>query len=697
MSAPHIPDIRRRIAAGDTAGALAACRAAVAERPRDAQAWQLLASAALAQGSVDEAAAALEHATALGPLPPSSLGDAAAIRLRRGDLPAAEELLLQALALDPDDAVLWRRRALVAERRKDAATAGAAYAQALRLAPDDAALHNNHGIFLRHQGRHAAAAAALTQAIALDPRRIEFRINLAVTLRLDGRIDDAQRIYREAMAIAPAREDIHVALVAMLRDAGRPAAALEAAEAAAAALPDAYFVRVALAATLLDVGRAEESLAAADVARALVPERADAWLHRGNALRQLDRIAAAAEAYREALARAPDDVQAIANLGLVLVESGDSDEGRRLADRAIALAPTNPDALHVAGAAAEVSGDRRAAERHLSEAIRIRPGFAEAQFSLGWLQLAEGRFAEGQRGFDRRWQLRRFGAWQRPFAQPLWDGRPIAGRRLLVWGDHGPGDQIMYGRLLPLLVARTGAAVTLECDPRLVPLFARALPQATVVPRSDPPHPAALAADLQCPTGSLLGRLCAGPDDMPRDPPGHLAADPELTATLRRRYDDGRLLVGISWHSRHPTIGDAKSLALEDWLPILRTPGCRFVDIQYGDHAEAREQLAAATGVELVHDPQVDPLTDYAAAAAQIAALDLVISISNTAAHLSGALATPTWTLLSKGRGLFWYWLRDRDDSPWYPTMRLFRQRTENDWRPVIAETAEALARRAAR
>lgn len=695
MTPALLADARRQLAAGDAAAAAAACRAVLADHGDDVEALRLLASATITQGQVAEAADALDRAAALAPLPPASLGDLAAVRLRRGDLDGAAALLGEALAAEPEDAVLWRRRAILDERRGDVAAAERAYAEALRLAPDDAALHNNHGVFLRHQGRHDAAAAALRQAIALDPQRVEYRANLAGTLRMDGRLDAAWTAYREAIALGPLREELRVALVAMLREVGRTADALAVATEAVGILPASALAHVALSATLLDLDRGEEALAA-QRAVALAPDKAGGWLHAGNALRQLGRLEAAVESYREALARAPDDVQALSNLGLVLMETGQIEAGRELAERAIGLAPRNTDALHVAGAVAEVAGDLETAERHFREAIRLRPGFAEAQFSLGSAAALPGAVRRRPARLRPALQLRRFATWKRDFPQRLWDGAPIPGRRLLVWGDHGPGDQIMYARLLPMLVA-AGVLLTVECEPRRAPLIARTLPGATVVSRADPPHPATATAELQCPTGSLLGRLCRGPSDLPRLPTAHLKANAARAAELRRRYDDGRLLVGLSWHSRHPAIGDEKSLRLADWLPILSIPGCRFVSVQYGDHNAAMAEFTAATGIEILHDPAVDPLRDFAAAADQIAALDLVISISNTAAHLAGALAVPTWTLLSTGRSLFWYWLRDRTDCPWYPSMRLIRQQSRGDWTPVIAEAAASLAERAAR
>lgn len=691
MSAPADPaEIRRLLAQGRNAAAAAQAQAATAQRPEAAEGWLLLAKAMIALRRPADAEAALQRAEGLAPLSPDGLSDRAAVRLLQSDVPGAAKLIDEALAGDPDNVVAWRRRAIVAERLGHPDAAEAAYRRALDLAPDDAALHNNLGIFLRGRGRTDDAAAAIRQAIALEPDRVEYRANHAATLRLDGRIEAAAQAYREAIERAPEREDLRLALIACLRAVGRRDAAVLAAEEGVAAVPASPRLRVALSATLLDAGRAEAALAAAQDALAREPAHHEAWLHAGNALRILERRTEAADAYRRVLAAAPDDAQATANLALVLMELGEVENARTLAARAVELAPRNADALHVAGTVAEVVDDPAAAELRFREAIAARPGFAEAEFSLGWLQLSQGRFREGQAGFDRRWRLPRFDKWSRPHRQPLWDGSPLAGRSLLVWGDHGPGDEIMYSRLLLELTA-AGEAVVVECDPRLVPLFARSFPTATVVPRADPPHPAAAAADLQCPTGSLLGRMHETADGLPRQPIAHLLPDAARGRELRQRYHDGRMLVGLSWNSRHPTIGDEKSLPLESWTPILGAPGCRFVSVQYGDHRSEVREVSQKAGVDILVDSTIDPIRDLDAAAAQIAALDLVISISNTGAHLSAALGVPTWTMLPSGKALFWYWLRDRRDSPWYPTMRLYRQAATGDWPDLIGRVATDL------
>ncbi|MGE0715858.1 MAG: hypothetical protein AB7P02_10470, partial [Alphaproteobacteria bacterium] len=296
-----------------------------------------------------------------------------------------------------------------------------------------------------------------------------------------------------------------------------------------------------------------------------------------------------------------------------------------------------------------------------------------------------GRLDAAIADLDLRWSLS--GAPPRPFPQPAWDGGALPDETLLVWGEQGLGEEIWAAALLPEAAARVGALV-LDCAPRLQALFARSFPDATVVARSDPPDPACAAAGVQCPSVGLLRAL---PARLATHAP-HLAADGAATAALRARY---RALgpgpvVGLSWRSANRRVADAKSSDLLDWRPILDRPAV-FVDLQYGDTEQERAAAAAVFGVTIHRDPTIDALGDLDLPAAQIAAMDAVVTVSNTTAHLAGGLGVPTAVLLARGRGQFWTWMDAR--VPWYTGMTLCRQERAGEWAPPIAAAAAALDR----
>lgn len=323
----------------------------------------------------------------------------------------------------------------------------------------------------------------------------------------------------------------------------------------------------------------------------------------------------------------------------------------------------------------------------------LAPDSDSSAFELGMLLLALGRWAEGWPLYDRRLRLPRAAPRPDRLPQPYWDGRPDADLTVAIWCDQNVGDEMQFARLLPEAAARVGRVV-LECDPRLVPLFARSFPAVTVVGRADPPDPRLTAPDVgaQLPQGHLGRLLRQDAASFGRGPRTWLAADPDRTAVLRARYRDwsaGRPVVGIAWKSVNAAF-QGKNLPLADWAPVLRTEGALFLSVQYGD-AAADLAAAEATGVAVARDPEVDALVDLDGFAAQLAAVDLVISISNSTIHQASGLGRPVWGLLHVRPD--WRWGVAGPDCPWFPSLRLYRQPERGAWEPVLAAVAGDLRR----
>lgn len=262
---------------------------------------------------------------------------------------------------------------------------------------------------------------------------------------------------------------------------------------------------------------------------------------------------------------------------------------------------------------------------------------------------------------------------------------------MLVWQEQGVGDVILYAGMIPDLLEQ-GARLIVECELRLVPLLARSFPQARVVMRSDPVHALTREARWQSPLGSLCRWLRRHEADFPRRGP-YLVPDATRVSELRKRYRElGQgPVIGISWRSSNYKVGKQKSLSLSEWAPLLALSGATFVNLQYGDCREELLSLKQDFGVTVHHDETVNSLQDLDGFAAQVAAMDLVISTSNSTVHFAGASGVPVWTLLSRGEALLWYWFQEGEDSPWYPSMRLFRQELPGDWSGLLARVRGAL------
>ncbi|HEY6966731.1 MAG TPA: hypothetical protein VI229_04610 [Burkholderiales bacterium] len=325
-------------------------------------------------------------------------------------------------------------------------------------------------------------------------------------------------------------------------------------------------------------------------------------------------------------------------------------------------------------------------------ALALRPDFPLARFHRAMARLLAGDFEHGWDDYE----LRRLSSdhAQALAGLPRWDGAALAGRTLLITREQGLGDEIMFASILPQLLAQGGRCV-LECDPRLLPLLRRSFPSLTAFgtePGGGLPASIARASiDAAIEAGSLPVLFRRRSADFPRHA-GYLRADPDAVARWRERLAalGPGLKVGLSWTGGvQRTRRALRSLALEQLLPLLRTPGVRFVSLQYTADARADvDALRARHGIEVAHWPEA--IDDYDQTAALVCALDLVVSVCTSLVHLGGALGRPVWVLAPLSPE--WRYGAAGESMPWYPSVRLFRQTAYADWAPVVERAARALA-----
>ena len=443
------------------------------------------------------------------------------------------------------------------------------------------------------------------------------------------------------------------------------------------------------------LGRAGHYAAAEELLRKVIakePQWVDALNALGNIEKMQEHWGSAEDYYRRALAIQPDTAAIWSNLGLCLRESGQAEAAEAALRRALQLLPGSPDALVNLAMIAADTGKQDEARVLLQRVLAIDADLAEAHTGLAHLLLKNGEFAEGWREYEWRFKCSDAGA-QRELSFPHWDGAPIKDRVLLVRAEQGLGDQIMLASCLPEVIERAGLCL-IECEPRLVSLFARSFPLARFYPYYAKREPQWAGnnklPDYQIHLGSLpaLYRRQAG--DFPQHD-GYLRADPERVAYWRSRLAGlgAGLKVGISWRGGAPRTRRAlRSLALGEWLPILQQAGAQFVSLQYDDSGDEIDALARSAGVRVHH--WQDAIDDYDETAALVAALDRVISVQTAVVHLAGALGTPTWVLVPVVPE--WRYLAQGTTMPWYPSVLLMRQNQRGEWRPVIDQIAQLLA-----
>jgi len=441
--------------------------------------------------------------------------------------------------------------------------------------------------------------------------------------------------------------------------------------------------------------RAETLLRRALAVRVPSPARTVAVLLELHGLR-LDqgRTAAACDALRRAIAAAPEMPGPYAHLAAAALQAGDLGMAERASRRGLALNPANAEPQMSRGEILLELGRLEEAEAALATACDLTGGHdPRAVYSLAYVRLLRGDLARGFDGYMARWAA--FSS-ERSFPVPLWDGRPLDGR-LYLWPPYGVGDQVLFASLLDDVRA-AGIDAVIECDPRWRPVWQRSFPWATVVDQSRSPDAPLGAAGVVAhhPMAGLGRWFRRGMDAFPAHRRRYLLPDAERRAALRDRYRalGGGPLIGLSWRSSGGGLGGRKTIPLAEWAPILTAGGARapvFVNLQYGDCRDDLRAVEEAFGVRVFHDDAIDQMSDLDGFAAQVAALDLVISVSNTAAHVAGALGVPCWMLAPYGRATLWHWFAERTDSPWYPSMRIFRQGVREGWGPAVAKAAAEL------
>jgi tetratricopeptide (TPR) repeat protein len=560
--------------------------------------------------------------------------------------------------------------------------------RARELASDQPRIHALLGQALTHLGRHEEALASFDRALALGSSGAGLHGNRADALAALGRREEAVESYDRALAIKPDSVNEWCNRGAVLHDLGRFEQAAESFQRAVALAPGfapAYYNHgLALAA----LRRHEQALASFDRAIALDPNYSDAHSNRATTLDQLGRQADALAAADRALALAPAHRPALVTRAIILRKLGRAVDALASCDRALALMADDAEALNVRGDVLVDLERFEEAVANFDRMIALDPDAALPKWNKSFICLGLGQFDDGWALYEHRWAGAK-GLVPRAYRQPRWNGGRIDGP-LLVWGEQGLGDEILHASMIPDLMQRTGS-VTLEVEPRLAPLFARSFPVARVVPLGPALNPGPFAA--QVPIASLGRYFRPNWAAFPKRDRGYLVADNARVHSLRQRLDDGRAVIGLSWVSKAPIGGAQKSARLADFAPLLQSPGYRFVDLQYGDTRAEREAVEREIGIRVERLPDIDNTSDLDGLAALMSACDAVVTVSNTPAHLAGALGRPTWVMVPHGHARIWYWFRDRDESPWYPRVHVRRQQRGQAWAELITAVAADIQR----
>jgi len=558
------------------------------------------------------------------------------------------------------------------------------------LKPEDVSSYNDEAISLQQAGRYEEALVKCRQAASIAPADARTHHVMGFILQTQGQFDEAVESYRRAIELKPDFAQAYDHLGVALSELGRCDEAVESHSKAIELAPDCAGAHNNLAIALGSQGLIDEAIAGYHQAVRLEPDLVDAHYNLANLLRDRGRHAEAIAAYRHAIQLKPDHAEAHVNLSRALREYGRLDEAIRYCEKAVTLAPHLAEAHNNMGLLLRAQGRHERAIASYEKAIRLDPDYANAHWNYSLALLSCGRFTDGWREY--RWRERaRLGAIldsQREESAG-WDGSPFAGKRLLIRYEQGMGDNLQFVRYVPMVKAR-GGTVIFETLGALLGLL-NGFDGIDELVEASPDGRPTVEFDLDVFVLDLARIFGTTVETVPADIP-YLYADRAKVDHWSDRLGDG-FKVGIVWAGSPRHTNDAnRSCSLKCFAPLSKIDGVRLFGLQKGDAAAEAGQFE----MPMPFTNLGDELDDFADTAAIIENLELVISVDTAVLHLAGAMGKDVWALLPFDAD--WRWLRDRADSPWYPTMKLFRQSSPGDWAGVFdcvaAELAECAAAR---
>ena len=651
-----------------------------------------------------------------------------------GNLADAEQLYHQALEQDPSQPDALNLLGVIAEQRGDLEQALALFDRAITAAPKLAIIPFNKGNALRDAGRAQEAQAAYEAALACDPGFHDALLNLGVLLQEEGQTKLALEHFNTLIRLNPNHHQAHYNIGKCFQARGNIDNAFSAFETALTLNPNDHDAHFAIANVCSDMARYNDAIDHIKTAIKLKPNWSEAFGALGIFLLRAGQYQDAITACQNAIDFDPDKSTLKIALGIAHLAAGDEQN----ATNALSLATKNADTtaedfIRFADIASGALGPQQAikilelsyslertatALSHIGVALQnmdlhsmagpyyeaamtLEPDDSRASTALGFLKLFLGQLDDGWPHLNARLSDESVFKSRRGKTE-FWLGQDPSTKTILVFFTDGLGEHIIQSAFVRYIADQTEHCIV-ECSRRLVPILQRSFPDVEFVSGYDRTgaNDALERADYQVPALNMARHVRPKIETTSLGNGSLLKADPELVRAYREKYEkqaDGRKLVGLSWISGNTKIGKYKTLELNALKPLLDTEAMCFVNLQYGVATSVIDEFSKETGIEIYTDPTVDQLSDLEHFFAQVAALDLVITISNSAAHVAGSLGVPTWIILPRqGIGPLWFWFLDREDSPWYPSVQLFRQKSTplpgQDWWPeVIDEVAGALS-----
>ncbi len=674
---------------GDHAASERALCDILATHPGDSEARFRLGLLREAQGRIPDAVHCFDETLRIDPQHLESHLHRAKLFHLAGRTREAADGYLKVLSLDPDHATARVSLANIAYRAGQFTEAEQHLREALQRHPRFAFAHHSLARVLKAQQQLNEAEHSFRRAVELDAGFVANYTELGALYVEMGQPGAAEAAYRQAMNLAPETSDILNPLGLLLLNAAKFQEAIPLLRRATELDPRSAEAHNNLGLALAAVGDHQAALCSFQSAVALRPDSPDILANLARSYLDLRRLDEAERACRQALAIDPAHVAARTQHGLALMRRAEASRAFGDFQSAVQHAPTNAETHNNLGTALFALNQHDAAIESFSRAIEINPQHIEAHYNRGLARLRRTNCRQGWDDYE--WRKQRAGTFTPDWDIPQWDGSPLAGKSMLIYGEQGIGDELMFACCFNEVIEQASSCL-LVCERRLVPLFARSFPRAAVIAANDrtaiAQHIAESKIDLWAAAGSLpqfLRSLHGNPNDRA----AYLSPDPHRLQIWRQRYAElpTDVTIGISWRGgADAETRTRRSAGLSEWTALLELPGVSFVNLQYGDTRDELDSFAQHSGIQIIDYDDSDPLQNLDDFAAQIAALDLVISVDNSTVHMAGALGVPTWVALPTSAD--WRWGIEGETTHWYPALRLFRRNDDETWRKLFHRLA---------
>jgi tetratricopeptide (TPR) repeat protein len=542
------------------------------------------------------------------------------------------------------------------------------YLKAIELEPENASFHRNLGLALQLLNRLPEALIYYLNACSLEPQNHFYHYSAGNIFEKLGRGKDALECYFESIRLNPANPDVYISLAGILVKQKKYDEAVKHYREAISLAPENTSFYTGLAAALQSAKRFKEAETCYLQLLELLPGNHLILGYLGAVLYAQENYPESLKYYQQALSIEPENSAYFNSIGLALLKLKKFQEAIIHFQKAINLEPDNPVYYFNIGFAYDYSNLVQEAINSFKSSIQLDPDFVEAHFTLAYPLLRHGYFSEGWKEYE--WRLLKDEVKHQVYTKPAWDGSGLAGKTIYIHSEQGLGDTLQFCRYLPL-VKSTGARVIFRCQRTLKNLLQNTEGLGEIIDK-----PRGLQYDFHIPLLSLPAVFNTTLENIPQNVP-YIKADKTLTTLwLEKLKDIKGLKVGIVWAPKSDSkTYDLRSIPLSFFSQLSSLQGITLLSLQKGE-----------VEIELAETPDIvnlsKDISSFSDTAAIIENLDLLISIDTSVTHLAGAMAKPVWTLLPYISD--WRWLTDRDDSPWYPTMKLFRQTEEGNWLSVF-------------